>query len=936
MDDSCLGKSSGDNCLAVYQYRIDVLLNKTSGWVVDEDYSVLVPFDALNATNRTYWTIKEVRDVNRDGLADIVTGDSYQGDRTVFINTGKKGANYTGGGDYGSVWKMATNRNETPPWPVDQQPNLVNYGDIDGDGQLDVLTQAWNAQANGGGCNGLHYEIPVTPKLNVATGRGWGSPWTSGYQSALVNFRSPWTPENILNCDLLGNLAPGGYSVVDLNADGLADLVVSHGMVTGIWPDGSPDPGHGGQALINTGTAWVDLNGKADWDHSDTGANYVPIVPVNWRPEAMISIDGTRGGGVPLDTFIDVNGDGIPDHVTSYGGLPAWEDSVLLPSYQGTWLNKFTPPVIDTFPTNSLAKATSVEYKVISTSDAVTSGVYTDTDAGTRPTGTRHFTAPLRVVSLLSTDDGVGSVSTVSYKYWDLRASATGRGPQGFAKIQASESPSGMITTTDYAQTYPYTGRPIKVSKSNQGPLTTTVTNYCYWLPSESDQPNCSSLTDEAVVTPGKPVFVYPGKVTDTTYLRTSQVPETGKETITTTTEYVYDKRGNPTTTTVTTVWSTGESGCSGNDGGTGGTGGTSSSTSPANNCGETYQKKITNTYGEDGSDTQFRGKITHMEVATTKLAPLESGTNASITHKTDFEYRTDGTLGLTKKIVEKGALSPIELHTAFDYDRFGNLILTRECASDFDSCGTTAPVSSDKDHDPPFRTTTTSYEQAAFTPPTPAGAGAGGSSGSSVITSLSYGDGRFPVKTTNAVGHVQYSAYDPLLGVVVQSTGPNGVYTCYGYDVLGWKTSETARCGSAHPLTTTMERYRATADSSKPLEKLVTVTRVPTSSSTSGSTTSSTWIFADALGRGVRTLTRAFDGGFSETGTMYDYQGNVSVTWKPKKASEAPLLTYTDHDALGRPSFVTQTVGVVDGTSAGAGDEQVTSVYTVNPLQAG
>ena len=184
--------------------------------------------------------------------------------------------------------------------------------------------------------------------------------------------------------------------------------------------------------------------------------------------------------------------------------------------------------------------------------------------------------------------------------------------------------------------------------------------------------------------------------------------------------------------------------------------------------------------------------------------------------------------------------------------------------------------MSSDKDHDPPFRTTTTSYEKAAFTPPSPAGSTGDDSPGPSVITSLSYRDGRFPVKTTNAVGHEQYVAYDPLLGVLVQSTGPNGVYTCYGYDALGWKASETARCGSSHPLTTTFERFRA---DDQPLEKLVTVTRVPTSSSTNNST----WVFADALGRSVRTLTRNFDGGFSEAQTMYDEHGNIFAALKPK-----------------------------------------------------
>jgi hypothetical protein len=130
------------------QSRVDVLLNKESGWVADESYSVLSSAQGGVCIPGKYI----VRDVNRDGLADLVTDDSYGASRKVFINTGKKDSGDYGGLNTGlaNIWKMASNTG-IPPWPADQQPNLVNYGDIDGDGQLDTLTQAWDAKANGGG-----------------------------------------------------------------------------------------------------------------------------------------------------------------------------------------------------------------------------------------------------------------------------------------------------------------------------------------------------------------------------------------------------------------------------------------------------------------------------------------------------------------------------------------------------------------------------------------------------------------------------------------------------------------------------------------------------------------------------------------------------------------------------------------------------------------
>ena len=39
---------------------------------------------------------------------------------------------------------------------------------------------------------------------------------------------------------------------------------------------------------------------------------------------------------------------------------------------------------------------------------------------------------------------------------------------------------------------------------------------------------------------------------------------------------------------------------------------------------------------------------------------------------------------------------------------------------------------------------------------------------GPGIVTSLSYRRGQFPVKTTNAAGHVEYSVYDPVQGLLL------------------------------------------------------------------------------------------------------------------------------------------------------------------------
>src|SRR6185437_3332027 len=209
------------------------------------------------------------------------------------------------------------------------------------------------------------------------------------------------------------------------------------------------------------------------------------------------------------------------------------------------------------------------------------------------------------------------------------------------------------------------------------------------------------------------------------------------------------------------------------------------------------------------------------------------TGGTKSTAHKTTFEYATVNTFGgvsttrlaLAKKHVEPDAGWPTRLDTAYKYDQFGNVTATTSCASDFDNCipGASNPnVGQDPAvQHPPYRTTTVSYDPAVLG------------------TSVSYGIGRFPSQTTNALGHTETTVFDPLLGRVLSKTGPNGIQTCFTYDSLGRPTSETDRCNSATPLVTTTQYFRTVtslctdqpcdAGFSPPNSAVVTVTTTPT-----------------------------------------------------------------------------------------------------------
>jgi RHS repeat-associated protein len=267
-------------------------------------------------------------------------------------------------------------------------------------------------------------------------------------------------------------------------------------------------------------------------------------------------------------------------------------------------------------------------------------------------------------------------------------------------------------------------------------------------------------------------------------------------------------------------------------------------------------------------------------------------------THHTTNEYRAvpnTSSLILSKTKVEPGSTDAgAETDTVYDYDRFGNVTTTLVCASDFEACALEAPDTM------PFRRTSVSFKTSDLTVP------------------VTYGDGRFPTMTTNAAGHTERAVYDPLLGLVSNSSGPNGIQTCYTYDPFGRKTSETARCGSTQQLTTTIQRFEAPppppcgADICPvPKIKTITLTQPPGASPS--------WTFSDAQGRDLEILTRGFDGGYVETLTEYDTFARVHRTSKPFRSSDSPLWATMTYDPLGRVNIATQDLGVVDGTALAA-----------------
>ena len=862
--------------------RMQVALNFPSGWV---DASATFGFDFRNNPQTNFKHPYSIVDFNRDGLADV------QGSAGIWVNDGCR--DLVGNGALGCSFTTFVE----PPFagvnlsPLDL-PSEQLVGDFDGDGYTDVLEDfpvdelAHEVGNFGSAADSCFPKLGQSPpgcganlyqqiKLAFGIGNGFapaGNPNAQGSTGDLTSATAPSTYSALVYEYSLQKYIPGvgagefnadGVAAVgDINGDGLLDVILRHNSdLTG-------------STLFNTGSTFVDGNNASGFTNAG-GLNALPAFP-----------DSSEG--VVLQ---DVNGDGLPDLVQAFEGSGQFTTH--------TWINAYQRPLIIGFP-NQRASASTVHYEVITTGDALTDGTYSD--AVPLAAGTTYLTAPLNVVKNVLTDNGLGSGLTTqtTYQYASLRGSGFARGPQGFNSVTAADGASGFTTKTTYAQVYPYTGMPTEVDKSYTAvsfpsgvfvpvPFESTVNTYCAY-PTTGPNPvgggqTCAPMTGFNYA-PLTTLFTSPSTVDVTTTLVTGTSADVDPKTPAaptseTKTTFVYDDAGNATTTTAVTTTS-------------------QSATTSA----ESWFKTTVNDFGPSGSQTRRQGKLLDSTVTSQQTAP---GTGRQVVHHTTYSYGQTGfvsnianppspPLAMTGKQVEPGSVG-FELDTAFDYDVFGNIIKTTECANEFESCGQPGATG---DPSTPFRITTVSYNPTDFVAP----------SGAGLTASIAYNPGQFPVRKTNPAGHTEYSVYDPLLGVLLQNTGPNGITTCYTYDDLGRSTSSTVRCGSAQPLTSTIERHAA-GSSDATAAVMVTVTRPPDGHAS--------WSYTDPFNREVETLDRNANGGLTETLTTYTGFGPVATKTKPFLQGGARFTTVYTYDGLIRVSNLFEGIGDITGTGTSA-----------------
>lgn len=258
-------------------------------------------------------------DLNGDGRLDVVMVDNFLGDIVWFENPGKAAL------ARGELWKKRFIAKGNMLGSVD-----VAVADFDGDGRLDVVGAGWRLGncfklfRNPGNLNATEWEgsvidggFPGASSVNagdvdgdgqmdvVATSRD--SRMVVWYQAIRANSGLSWRRHVI---DLTPSPEPVFTKVVDLNRDGRLDVVLAWGGYLTI-PEGKPRPGS---------VVWYENAGRAD-DR------------VQWRKHV---ISHELPGAVDV-LVADLNGDGRED-VAALGWMPgeiAWFDHAGDPA--GRW-----------------------------------------------------------------------------------------------------------------------------------------------------------------------------------------------------------------------------------------------------------------------------------------------------------------------------------------------------------------------------------------------------------------------------------------------------------------------------------------------------------------------------------------------------------------------------------------------------------------------
>jgi RHS repeat-associated protein len=210
-----------------------------------------------------------------------------------------------------------------------------------------------------------------------------------------------------------------------------------------------------------------------------------------------------------------------------------------------------------------------------------------------------------------------------------------------------------------------------------------------------------------------------------------------------------------------------------------------------------------------------------------------------------------------------------------------------------------TETVEPDRASDPANYTLTTTYGYDAFGNKTSATTNGGGLGAGRSATTTYDAAGRFPVSTTNALGHSESYTYDQAKGVALTTTGPNGLTTSWIYDGFAKKIQENRADGTSSYI-----RYRW------PGAHAPTGTKYLVETESTGSAPS--LVCYDAMGRAF--MSYSVNGGGVDGNarivvqkTEFDNMGRAYRSSLPYYLNESPAgwTESANYDVLGRATLL-------------------------------
>lgn len=146
----------------------------------------------------------------------------------------------------------------------------------------------------------------------------------------------------------------------------------------------------------------------------------------------------------------DASGDGIADVV-----------AIAANASPQVALGKGPFPDLINVVTDGMGAQWSIAYRPSSDTNVYTKGT-------TAPANAMRALPAFPIVATVGRSDGIGGVSSVTYRYSGLAIDKTGRGSLGFATITTTE-PTGIQTTTTLRQDFPYVGLASSIVKKTSG-----------------------------------------------------------------------------------------------------------------------------------------------------------------------------------------------------------------------------------------------------------------------------------------------------------------------------------------------------------------------------------------------------------------------------------------------------------------------------------